>query len=207
MAKLKGLCDQFYNLESIPIEKIARYLRRRENPRILKNELGNRILYPQAVPETHEGLMFDLAVLEEGLKLKPRKFYNPTFCKIYIPEIFLSRIPDLQKLVGAFIDAFKPVGITSILVKPENLPPRSFGTLIKPHLLANEGAVYLWVAGKKYQVEIGSLVSIPAGGKRVDLKFESTAATLLGKDSLSTEVSGGGIGVIVDTRRLDGTLH
>lgn len=200
MSKLTGLLEFFPGLESLSIDQMMQWLKIPGNPTIFENELGNRVLYPQTIPLDSSGLIFDLALLREALKINPHHYYNPTLKKIFIPETFLQRFPDLGQLAWAFIETFNPEGLVTIVEKIDDIGTKNLGTYLRPEIVTKNGIVVLWVAGKKYEVKVGSLNSIPASSSRVDIKFESTAARLVGKQNFVAEVAGGALGLIVDTR-------
>jgi hypothetical protein len=202
MPRLKGLFDNFQKLDSLQVEGVKNWLNRREDPALFENELGNRIVYPQTVPVTQENLIFDLAILREALKLQPEDYYNQNFHRLYIPENFLNFIPDIHKLVLAFIDTFDPWGVTTIFLRSERLGTMTLGTLIRPEIISDTGWIDLWVYGKKYEVPVGSITFIPAANNKIDIKFESGAAKLFEKNQTVAEVIGGQLGVIVDTRKI-----
>lgn len=201
MPKLRGIFDYFPGLESIPIEKITTWFKNPENPKILENQLGNRVLYPQAVPTTAAGMNFDLAILREALKIHSLEYYSSSLKKIYIPEFFLDRFPNLQDLVWAFIEAFLPIGITAIYLRNESVGAKNLGTLIRPESLEKEGWVNVELNSQKYQVKVGSLMVIPIPISKVDFKFASETANIAGKNKVTAIVCGGALGIIVDTRR------
>lgn len=200
MPKLNGLFEYFPNLGSIDPEKIIASLNHKIDHGILLNQLYNRLLYPQTVPVSSENLFLDLAILAEVLRSNPQKYYDLHFKRIYIPENLLNLFPDLQQLIWIFIDVFATPGITKIFLRSENLGTRTLGTLIRPKVLSKDGWVFLWVHDKKYEVKLGSLMIIPVPNNRVDIKFESPAATILQKNNVATEVAGGQFGLVIDTR-------
>lgn len=202
MPKIIGLFDYFPELHSLPVEKIVDWFlaKKYSGPKLLQNQIYNRILYPQTIPVTPSELMFDLTVLRESIKSQPKKYYDSNFRRIYIPEKFLTRFTNLQKLVMIFMDAFTQPGLTYILLKSENLGTKNLGTVVKPHLLSRGGWVYVWILGKKYQVKIGDLMIIPTNSSRVDIRFSSEVAKLLSQSDLTCEIIGGQFGIAIDTR-------
>lgn len=200
MPKLGGLFDYFPELANIEVSKLACWVPY-INPQILANKLGNRILYPQALPLSSQDQVFDLCLLREALKLQPQNYCNQNLKRIFIAEELMKMFPNLKDLSLAFVDVFCPFGLTSFVTRYEHLGFKNLGTLIRPEISSASGSISLSVAGKKYQIKIGSLVMIPAAGKKVDIKFESNSARLLGRNLLITEVGGGEVGLIIDTRK------
>lgn len=195
-------------LKDIKIEELISWLSKQrnktnifQNQRILENKLGNRILYPQTIPVSLEDLKLDLGLLKQILDSQPQNYYNQHLKRLYIPEEFLAMFPDLQELILLFIDIFNPSGITSILAKGEHLGPKNLGTLIKPKIVSKNGQINIWVKDKKYQVRVGDLTVIPVASQKVDIKFESKDAELLGKKVTTVEIFGGQLGLIIDGRK------
>lgn len=201
MPKLSGLLDYFPDLELLPLDKIIAGLNRREDPKLLTNELGNRILYPQIIPESERDFALDWAILQAFISIASNRYYDKNLNRFYISESFLARFPNLQHLVIAFIQAFHPKGIVTLIMKTESLGNKSLGTLLRPTILSDGGLIRLTVSGNKYDIKSGTLMAIRASGRRIDLKFESQTAQLVGKNNLLAEVPGGSLGLIIDTRR------
>lgn len=200
MGQLIGLFDHFSQIDTIPVERIAVWLEHPGNVKLLENRLANRILYPQVIATTTEEELFDLAILREGLKLYQRDYCNTNLKKITIPEIFTNFITDLSKLTLAFIDAYKPTGIYSLIMQCQQVGSKDLGTIIHPEILARNGWLDISVDDQKYKVKIGSVMIIPADQIKVEIKFTSNFAKLDGKTDLVTEVNGGKVGIVIDAR-------
>ncbi|MFH0936954.1 MAG: hypothetical protein V1808_01520 [Candidatus Daviesbacteria bacterium] len=200
MSKLSGLQDLVPQLENINLNQVASMLQVKIDPQILENKLGNRLLYPQTVPLTETDLVFDLNLLQEALKSHPQSYYSSSLKKIVIPEELTQLFPNLQHLVWAFVNVFHPVGITTVFIKSQRLGTKSLGTIIKPEVLESGGDIKIEADGKSYLVKIGSLLVLPLVGRKIDIKFESNFAKLSGQNSLTTEVFGGELGLMVDAR-------
>lgn len=199
MPKVVGLLDYFPELEEIPASQVIAFLNRQEDPKILINELGNRILYPQTLPTTQRELMIDMAILQASISLQPSHYFDSHLKRFHIPEILLTRFPNLYQLILVLVKIFKPQDIVTLFLKTTNLGDKSLGTLLRPKVTSREGTVNLTLGNEKFSAKIGSLVSFPAPNRRVDFKFESRSATLVGKNNLLAEVPGGQLGLIVDT--------
>lgn len=201
MPRLRGLLDYFSGLENIPIERISAHLSRRLDPRILENQLANLILYPQVIPVQSEDVELDLAILREALKINRGLYFNPNLKRIIIPQDLSDRFPNLQNLAWVFVDAFLPPAVTTIALKKENIGLKKIGSSIRPEVVKGDGWIFLEVDNKKYQVKPGSLVSIPAPGNQVTVKFESKVATLGGRSKTVATASGGNLGLLIDARK------
>lgn len=200
MPKLTGLHEYFSKLEDVAIADIRMWLGKTEDLTILENRIGNRILYPQIIPQTAKDLQFDFAVVRKVIEVNQTKFYNKNLKRIEIPEEFLYHFPDIKKLVAAFVDALSPPGITTFWMKSIAFKPRNLGTLIRPENLKTGETLTIGVGGKQYPIKAGSLVIIPITTPHADMTYTSANATLLGKKILSIEVVTGQLGLIIDTR-------
>lgn len=200
MPQLRGFFDYFPDIDLISIERVFEWLNYRHDHKLLENQYGNRILYPYSVPVSRDDLDLDLALLREELRLQPNKYYEKIFKRINIPEDFLELFPDTRKLVWAFIDALKPVGITTILVKSSHSGIYSLGTAIVPESIPLGCTMKIWLGGKKYEIKEGSLVVIPANKKKMDMKLESEEIKFPEGCSQIREISGGEVGIVIDLR-------
>lgn len=207
MPKVSSIFSYCARFEDISIEEVAEY--NGPHPNLIpvenifsENKLGNRVLYPQVLPQTVEDLNFDLAILRSIIKLCPDNFYKKSFHKIQIPQNLISIMPDMQKLIKVFIDALAPRDLVTLVLQSDNMGSKNLGTIIRPQLLKPEGRVLLEVNGKKYQLQTGNLTIIPVAATKIDIKFESSDALLLGRDRVIAEVSGGDVGLALDLRKV-----
>lgn len=200
MPKLKGLTSLLPPMDNMPTEDMRAWLKRRDTPQILENELGNRLLYPFSVPVSSESMMLDLAIIRESLKIEPQKYFSRNFGRLYIPDQLIPFFPNLQNLVWIFIDVLNPIGLVTVYAKSEQMGSKNLGTIITPIILGSSGAVDLSIDGRQFRIKFGSMVTIPTEGRRVVIKFESKNATLQGKNTLSAEVFGGPLGLMIDAR-------
>src|SRR3989344_1785377 len=105
MPKVTGIFDVIDNLDELISEDVAKWIKNPPQPIGLQNYIANRILYPQAIAASLGDLEIDLAILREALK-KDKSYFSIETRKIIIPDILVSRIPSLAKLVWVFIDAY-----------------------------------------------------------------------------------------------------
>lgn len=189
------------NLDSLTAEEIDSRGGRPEHLKLLENELGNLILYPEVVPITAQDVEFELSILRGLLRKYPQDYYNANFRKLIIPEALSIRFQDLQQLIRVFIDALNPIGLTAVFLKSHDMGAKNFGLIMRPEIKNNNGKITVWVNGKKYEAKVGSSTMIPADNKKVDIKFESDDALLEGRNSVATEVAGGQLGLVVDARK------
>jgi len=201
MLKLSDFPAFVPNIEGISIGNVTRWLNKPYNDIVIQNKVSNHIIYPQNLAQTPEELEIDLAILRERLKVKPEQYYNSLNNRIIIPDTMLEHYPNLVKLSWAFIDAFRPLGIVTLLLTAEKLAYKNLGTFLRPQLQAETGMIVLVIRGKRIRVKIGDLVIIPTKGDKVDIEFESASAKLLGNYHLITEIASGPLGIILDTRK------
>lgn len=199
MPKFSGLFSCFFEIDDIEIDKIASSIGFKGDPKLLENKLGNQILYPQTIPVSKDDLIFNLGLLQEALRFSGQKLYNQNLKRLYIPEKLLEVFTDRKNLVLVFINVFMPFGLITVSCKSA-LGVKNLGTLIRPTILGS-GNITLWVKEKKYQIKAGILTIIPSESDRVDIKFESSEATLEDENTLMAEVAGGQLGLVIDARR------
>ncbi len=201
MSKLSGIFENFSNLDELPLDKISDSLKSLPNEFMLENFLANRILYPQAVPVSLADLEIDLAILQMALKILPhKKFYDEQGKKIYIPENFLSRFPDIKKLSFCFTEGLQPVDITQFLiVSPAYKKP--IGSFIPLKFEDKKGKVVLDIEGIKLTFGAGKLISVPCALLHCHIRFSAKGARLHGKSEGAFEAFGGRLGLLIDGRQ------
>lgn len=212
MPKLTGLFDTFDNLDAIPAEAIAVWLKPMPQLDKLENYLANRILYPQTLPQTEVDMQIDLAILREALKttasLEQNPFLNITLRKLLIPVDFLNFVPSLASLTHAFIDAFlkdrKREDLFEDLwtiVLTDDIDEIA-GSVILPQFAGKDGLMILKVLGKDYEIKQGSLMVIPCDKDRCEIAYKLHSGKVLGKIESNIEIYGGKLGVMIDGREV-----
>lgn len=111
MPRLTGVFESF-NLEEIPPEDIARWLKPAPSLNTIENYLANKLLYPQTIPVTQADLAVELAIFREVIRRHPEKFQAQD--KINISKDLADRIP-LLDLTLALIDVLKPKAAQIVL--------------------------------------------------------------------------------------------
>lgn len=228
MPKLPGLFDSFDNLDQIPLEAIAVWLKPLPNIIQLENYLANRILYPQSLPLTEYDMKIDLSILREALKLNvPREiekkastllgdnpFINITLRKITIPKSFIPFTPNLTSLTWAFIDGlllnrrkedwFQDLWTVVLTDDFDEI----VGSILLPQFEDQRGLMELNLLNKDYKatenfkIHAGSLMVIPCPQDKCQVSYKSSKGTILGKKENAVEVFGGKLGLIVDSRNI-----
>lgn len=202
--KVTGIFDVFKNLDQIPAEDVAHWLHPAPQPTILQNFLANRVLYPQSVPITPQDMQLDLAVLREALKREPT-FFDPQNKKIYIPEDFINRIPDLRQLIWVFFDAYlldnpdKHKYLWTFILRSE-IQDQILGTALSIEYQDLSGVVEVYQGKNATKVQNGSLVIVPCPNTRCEVGFKADKAQILGKNEGLLELEGGNLGLIIDAR-------
>lgn len=198
MPKVSGVFDIFENLENLQAEDISRWLKGAPDPAALENYLANKVIYPQAVPQTLVEQNIDLAILREALKKNPI-FFKSNQKKIYIPDLFLQITTDIKKIITLFIDAYAPSDfVTFVLSTKQN--DEVLGSLIKVN--GSEGdSLYFNLGGKNFKVKGGNSMILPCPDRVCHVSFKSESSTIFGKKELLFEVPGGRLGLIIDGRK------
>jgi hypothetical protein len=199
MPKVTGVFEFFPDLDQIPASDIAQWL---IGPPIqsqtIENHLANRILYPQSAPLKMEDLSLDLAILREALK-KSTNFYKIRENKLTIPVSFIERFGQLPTLILAFIDAFKPMDLTQVVIS-EAKGEKIVGTIVTPKFSGLNSVIDLSIEEKLFKIKQGNLVVLPCLKERCHLLFKSESATLQSKKDNVLEAFGGALGIVVDAR-------
>lgn len=191
MPKLTGAFELFDNLDKILPDTLNNWLKNREEPHYLQNFLGNRLLYPQTIPTTKREIDLDFALLGEAVKMNKQHFFDEAQKRIIIPEVFLSRFPNLQRLGVVMVEAVSPEGESTIYLKqPNNL--QFLGTVVAPTLLTSDGPLQITINSKVSKVALGSLVVFPITEPSVKVKVDALA---------EIEVAFGELGLIIDLRK------
>ncbi len=191
MPKVGGIFSSFDNLDEIETEDIAKWLKNPASSKFyLENYFANKLLYPQVAPTTPQDLNYDLAILREVLK-KNLIFYNIKQKKFLIPELFSKSLPDLVKLVWAFIDAYCPNDLVTINLIGES-SEKILGSVVIVKF-ENSSPVTLNIENKVYQIKPGTLMIIPCPGNRCHIQ-------ITGKNEAVFETAGGKLGLFIDGR-------
>ncbi len=220
MIKLTGLFDSFDNLDQIPIENIASWLKVAPSLIQLENNLATKILYPQTLPLTESDMKIDLAILREALringpKLNLRKnnpllgdnpFLNITLRKILIPQRFLTFVPDLKTLTWAFVDGlllnrrkedwFEDLWTVVLTDDADEI----VGSILLPQFIGEGSVMELTLLDKIIKIRPGSLMVIPCPKDRCEIAYKFNQGKILGKQENAVEIYGGKLGLMIDGR-------
>ncbi len=204
MSRVSGIFDTIDNLDLISSDEVTKWLKRPPQPIALQNYIANRLLYPQAVAASMEDLEIDLAILREALK-KDQSYFSPETRKIIIPDLLVSRIPDLAKLVWVFIDAYllnldqktRPE-IWTVVLRGDGTD-ETLGTIIAPHF-KGRGSITIDLDGKSSTLKQGGLMIIPCPKNQCEIKFKVSEGEILTQKSGVVEVFGGKLGLVIEGR-------
>lgn len=201
MSKLSGIFEIFPNLDELSPDKILVDLKSPPSEITLENFLANRILYPQAVPVNPEDLDLDLAILREALKIAPsKKFYDEQNKKIYIPENFLARFPDIKKLAFCFVEGLQPQDMVQLIIVGTT-HKELLGSFIPLKFEDKKGRVDLDIEGIKLTISAGKLIQVPCSPLHCHIQFKGKGVRLHGKSEGVFEASGGRLGLLIDGRK------
>ncbi len=192
MPKLTGIFSGFKDLEKLNAEDLNRWLKLKENPFYLENYIGNRILYPQAIPISLRDLEIDLAILREYLRRHPEIIYNPKIKKMLIPEELEMRFPPLQKLIGAILDVVAPEGPTPVIIQGVNGVIDLVGTIIS-HTPTKIGFTDVNINGQILKLESDTVTILPNREQQIVVQIGVLPPVNL---------AGGSLGIVIDLRKV-----
>jgi hypothetical protein len=200
MPKVTGVFEFFPGLDEISAADVAKWLTGPPlQAQTIENHIANRILYPQSAPLKIEDLKLDLAILREALKTSAN-FYKVREKKLTIPASFVERFGQLPPLVLAFIDAYKPLDLTQVVIS-DTKGEKIVGTIVTPKFNSLNSVIDLSIEEKVYKIKQGNLVVLPCSKERCHLLFKSEGgATLQSKKDNVLEAFGGALGILVDAR-------
>lgn len=194
MPHLTGVFEEFPDLEKTPPAKIAAWIKTKLDSHFLTNFLGNRLLYPQTIPINEEELEIDLAILREGIKLKPTLVLDFQTNKLVFPQSLTERFPPLTRLAGAVIESLAVSGVSQIYIK-DKTKLKLVGTLISPpdinKIFEKENAVKVIVDGIESVLNVNTISVSEIASPEVIIKIADT----------EYKVPGGELGVVIDLRK------
>ena len=130
------------NVENIPPEDIARWLKPNPGLDFVENYLANKLLYPQTIPYSQSDLAIELAILREVVKRSPEKFMAPN--QFIIPPELAERIGTLPDLTLALFDVLAPKEPVAVF-----LGSKAVGSVIPPSTPGE--FLQIEIMGKKYR--------------------------------------------------------
>lgn len=218
MSNLPGLFDSFDNLDQIKTEDIARWIKPQPPLEFVENYVAQRVLYPQVIPITKLDMDIDLAILREAIRLSVPKdsknallgdnpFINFTLRKILIPAKFLIFIENVAVLAWVFVDALlldrskqdRFADLWTVVLTGET--DEVIGSVLLPEFAGSAGVLQLKVLDRLYKIDAGTLTVIPCKRQRCEIAFNIKSGQILGHDNLAIEVSGGRLGLLIDSRK------
>lgn len=193
MPHLSGVFDEFPDLDKTTPQELAAFLKQKPEIHFLVNFIGNRILYPQAIPLTIQELELDLALLRKGIKLKPSLVFEPQTNKIIIPKLLTDRFPSMNNLVQAIIESVNPKGVHFIFIKDAAVI-KLVGSLVSPlnpaKLSRDTETVIFSDEKSERPLNLNEISFIPSNAREANIK--------LGGEEY--KAAGGELGIIVDLR-------
>lgn len=193
MPHLSGIFDEFPDLDKTTPEELAAFLKQKPEIHFLVNFLGNRILYPQAIPITEQELELDLALLRKGIKLKPSLVFEPQTNKIIISKLLTDRFPSLTNLIQAIIESINPKGVHFVFIKDAAVI-RLAGSVVSPlnpaKLSRDTKTVIFSDEKSERTLNLNEISFIPSNISETNIK--------LGGEEY--KAAGGELGIIIDLR-------
>lgn len=178
MPKLTGIFEELAGLESLPIDEINNFLSPQEHFYVLENYLGNRILYPQTIPQSKRDMEIDTAILCAYMHTHQDLFINNGLRRVVISEKIETRFPPLANLIFYFPNIFHLESTVTIAVQREIGQIEVVGTIVTPSETLNkikingqevnlnpEGMTYIESHEKNNEVELSNQVLTVEGGK------------------------------------------
>src|SRR5258708_6068700 len=202
MPKLTGIFEQLKNIDKVPPEEIGQWLKAKEQPHIIENFIGNRLIYPQTVAVTSLDMDLDFALLREYIRQNKYKFYrynlpqgaNPKQAafakKIIVLEDFLRRFPPLIRLIEAYLDVLELTGIVTVLLSKDVISS-TVGTVVSLKDEITKHNFVINIDDKATALQNGVINIVKNTHRSVKIQ--------IGNDSPFV-VSGGELGVVVDLR-------
>lgn len=206
MPKLTGAFSLFQNLDTIPVEDVARWIKHPPDLIILYNFIANRICYPQTISTSAEEVEWELGLLREALR-KSSMFLDIETKKIIIPEVLFERVPSLSQLVLAFVDAYvlgwpiKNPGedVWSVAIR-NNEKDEVIGSVLTPEFSDKTGNIVLSVNKKSVQSAKGGVLIVPCSTNNCVINYQVTGGKLLGLVQGAVSIPGGKLGILIDAR-------
>lgn len=193
MPHLSGVFDEFPDLDKTTPQELAAFLKQKPEIHFLVNFIGNRILYPQAIPLTTQELELDLALLRKGIKLKPSLVFEPQTNKIIIPKLLTDRFPSMNNLVQAIIESINPKGVHFIFIKDAAVIKLAGSVVspLNPAKLSRDTETVIFSDEKSERpLNLNEISFIPSNAREANIK--------LGGEEY--KAAGGELGIIVDLR-------
>ena|SRR3989344_4502976 len=141
MPKLTGIFASL-NVENIPPEEIARWLKPNPGLDFIENYLANKLLYPATIAYSQADLAIELAILREVVKGNPQKFMAAG--KFLIPPELAERIGTLPDLTLALFDVLAPKEPVTVF-----LGTKAVGSVLPPS--TPKEFLQIEIMGKKYR--------------------------------------------------------
>lgn len=188
MPILTGVFLQFKNLDQITISNVAQKLKNSGDLTALENFFGNRILYPQTIPQSAYDMQVDLAILGESLKISPGYILGKNNSLLLNDELVrrFQPLPDLLEIISQNVK-LKPV---SPIYYKRGQFTSLVGTIITPGIHKKPPEkVNIFVNGQNLLLKMGSYTVLPFNERHLKLKIE---------DQPVQTVSGGELGLVFD---------
>ncbi len=189
--------------------QVARWLPFVVDHNEVENFIGDKLFYPQTIPESWRNLQLAQAFLCESLR-QHREEVGETETtaadSLLIPPVITKLSPQNWQGVFLFLNSFEPEGIFS-LSKKVNAEGEKIGTCLC--LTGSPGTERVaaeirgaFLTGKeKISLAPDRLFVIGAGEKdELTMSIKLFGLKLNGKTEVKIRVSGGNLGIIIDTR-------
>lgn len=195
-------------MEYFPFEKVVRWIPFAVDHQEVENFVGNKLLYPTTIPQDWRELAFHQAFLCEKLRLERETSGEKIMDapeSLLVPPAITKLSPHLWQAVYLFLNSFEPEGVFRLLIK-EDEKTENLGTCIcfsglsvkdeKIELKGNFGD-----GEKKIQATANTIFIVPTeAGEQFELSIKTNGLKLYGGNEQKIKVSGGKVGIVIDTR-------
>lgn len=116
MDHLPNIFKDFSNLSRLDIAFVQSRLPFSMAPNDLANYISNRLVFPNAIPQTHPEYLLELAILSGIVAINSGYFYNQTLSQITIPLEYTQVYQNLNDLVRVVVTSVGLHGQVSVTI-------------------------------------------------------------------------------------------
>jgi len=190
-------------MEKIDFEKIGQWLPFLISPLELEDFLANKELYPTCLPLTKKGFYLEAAVLR--YRFKREKALTGEEKEVVLTSKFLAAVPNPGLALLLVTDACQPKQILEIYAERGKAQEKLGAVISLTEVDKRKKTLgkIVFSLGKEQTLEIKpeEVIRIMVGEEtELALDFRLKGAKVLGKTKARISVSGGQVGIIIDSR-------
>ncbi len=195
-------------MEYFPFEKVARWIPFAVDHQEVEDFVGNKLFYPTTIPQDWRELILHQAFLCEKLRLEQKvsgEKITDAPESLLVPPAIVKLSPCLWQAVYLFLNSFEPEGVFKLLIKQEE-KTENLGTCVCFSGLSEKDEKIELKSDfkdgqKKIQIEKDTIFVIPLKTEEeAEISVKTNGLKLCGKNEQRIKVSGGEVGIIIDTR-------